>query len=240
MSTQPPPPNAQLLRPRRSRPAITPTVLVALLAIVIAAIMLIQRLPRLTLSHDELGDLVHATLQREVPAAFLVTGELQVTASTRVRNTKTLLPGLLDVDLGTTSAAVRVPGRIIYGFDAAALGRDDITVYEDGVILITLPEPRVFAVEPSLSEMEIETRRGWARLSRETEQQVRERAIELVENTLRAQGARHLETSTQPRINSAQAIAAILRPAFVAAGIDDPVFRFVVGPSLTWEDRPDS
>ena len=213
--------------------------LAALALIAIAAVLLLNRIAEIGLSREEIADLTHATIQREIAAAFLVTGELEVTATTRVRNTKTLLPGLLDVDLGTTSASVRVPGRVIYGIDVAQLTRDRIIVHEDGTVEIRMPEPRVYAVEPTLSQIEIETRRGWARLSRETEQQVRERAIELVEQTLRAQGAAHLADSTQPRINSAEAIAAILRPAFVAAGVTDPTFRFVLGESLMWEDRGD-
>lgn len=223
--------------PRARIPA--PLLALAVLLLLALAALAVLRSIRITLSQEELGDLAHATLQQEVPAAFLVTGELIVTATTRVNNTRTLLPGLLDFDLGTTSAAVRVPGRVIYGIEAAALSRDRIDVQEDGTIVITVPEPRVYAVEPNLSQLEVETRRGWARLSRETEQQVRERAIELVERTLRAQGVRHLETSTQPRLNTAQAIAALLRPAMEAAGIQDARFRFVIGPSVTWEDFPD-
>lgn len=209
----------------------------AIIAVVALTIALLVRLANVGLSREELADLTHATIQREIAAAFLVTGELEVTATTRVRNTKTLLPGLLDVDLGTTSASVRVPGRVIYGIDVAALTRERIRVHDDGVVEIRMPAPRVYAVEPALSRIEIETRRGWARLSRDTEQQVRDRALALIEQTLRAQGSAHLAQSMQPRINSAEAIAGILRPALVAAGVAEPAFRFVLGESLTWEDR---
>ena len=214
--------------------------LIALLLLAVLVLLpigaLFLWLPRIGLSQEEIGDRAWAVLQSEVPAAFLVTGELEVTATTRVENTKTLLPGLIDFDLGTTSAVVRMPGRVIYGIEAAELSRERISVAEDGAIVITLPEPRVYAVEPELSQMEVATRRGWARLSRETEQQVRDRAITLVQATLRAQGTRHIATSTQPHINTARAIAIILRGPLEAAGIEDPVIRFRVGESLTWED----
>lgn len=225
--------------PARWRPPAPMLGLAILAAVAVLAVVLLTRLTGIGLSHEELADLTHTTIQREIAAAFVVTGELEVTATTRVRNTRTLLPGLLDVDLGTTSASVRVPGRVIYGFDVAALTRDRIHVREDGIVEIRMPDPRVYAVEPALSQIEIETERGWARLSPETMEQVRDRAIALIEESLRAQGTAHLERSMQPRINSAQAIAAVLRPALVAAGVESPTFRFILDESLTWEDRPD-
>lgn len=209
----------------------------ALLAVIVAAILFL-RVPEVTVSEIDMADLAHTTLQQEISAAFLVTGELIVTAETRVQNTKTLLPGLLNMDLGTTSAQVRVPGRVIYGIYADSLTRGNIRMAGDSVIEITLPYPRVYAVEPRLSDMEVETARGWARLSRETEEQVRERAIGLVERSLRAQGHRHIMQSVQPRVNTARALEAMLRPAFEAAGLE-PDFRFRIGDEITWESLPD-
>jgi hypothetical protein len=223
--------------PRR-RTTIAALLALAMLLTAIVAVILIYRVPEVTVSEVDMVDLAHTTLQQEISAAFLVTGELIVTAETRVQNTKTLLPGLLDVDLGTTSAQVRVPGRVIYGIYADSLSRDRIHMADDSVIEIMLPTPRVYAVEPRLSEMEVETRRGWARLSRETEEQVRQRAIGLVERSLRAQGHRHLMQSVQPRVNTARALESLLRPAFEAAGIR-PEFRFRIGEEVTWESMPD-
>lgn len=208
-----------------------------LLAVIVAAILLL-RVPEVTVTEVDMADLAHTTLQQEISAAFLVTGELMVTAETRVQNTKTLLPGLLNMDLGTTSAQVRVPGRVIYGIYSDSLTRDRIRMAGDSVIEITLPYPRVYAVEPRLSDMEVETTRGWARLSRETEEQVRERAVGLVERSLRAQGHRHIMQSVQPRVNTARALEAMLRPAFQAAGLE-PEFRFRIGDEITWESLPD-
>ncbi len=213
--------------------------LATLLAVIIGALMLLRAVPEVTVQEESLEERAWATVQQELTAAFLVTGELIVTTTTRVENTKTLLPGLLDVDLGTTSAQVRVPGRVLYGIFADSLTRDRVHVTEDSVIEITLPEPHVYAVEPDLSAMEVETRRGWARLSRETEQQVRQRAIALVERSLYAQGRRHMSRSVQPRVNTARALERMLRPALEAAGVEHPQFRFRIGREITWESLPD-
>ena len=61
---------------------------------------------------DELRSTLFATLTRESPEAFLVTGRLEMTVTTRVANSKVLLPGWVDLDLGTTRATVRVPGTV--------------------------------------------------------------------------------------------------------------------------------
>lgn len=213
--------------------------LATLLAVIVGALMLLRAVPDVTVQEESLEERAWATVQQELTAAFLVTGELIITTTTRVENTKTLLPGLLDVDLGTTSAQVRVPGRVLYGIFADSLTRDRIRVTDDSVIEITMPEPHVYAVEPDLSAMEVETQRGWARLSRETEQQVRQRAIALVERSLYAQGRTHLRRSVQPRVNTARALERMLRPALEAAGVENPEFRFRIGREITWESLPD-
>ena len=186
-------------------------------------------------AENEIRDVVHSTIQRETPASFLVTGVLEVTTTTRVANTRTLLPGILGLELGTTSATLRVPGRISYGFDVRSIRPEMIRVFEDGVVEVEIPEPRLFALEPQLADIEMETERGWARLSSRTPDQVRQRALELVQPTMRAQGERHLRDSVQPRINSANALYEMLRPALVAAGVPDPELRFRVGRVLVVE-----
>ena len=181
------------------------------------------------LSDAEIRDTVYSTIQREAPAAFLITGTLDVTTTTRVANTRTLLPGIVDLDLGTTSATVRVPGRVSYGFDVRVVTPGMIRVFEDGVVEVTVPEPVVYGVEPNLAQMEVETERGWSRLSSRTTEQVRGRAIELVQATMRRQGEIHLRGSSQPRINTADALYQMLRPALVAAGVENPQMRFRIG-----------
>jgi hypothetical protein len=77
--------------------------------------------------------------------------------------------------------------------------------------------------------MEIETQRGWARLGTATGDDVRDRAVALVQNALARQGQAHLQSSSQPGINTADALAAMLRPVLIAAGLPDPDLRFRIG-----------
>jgi hypothetical protein len=220
--------------PRRR--VLQPVTVAVLLALIIAgAIGLYLWGQRPRLSEQQVRDVVHSTIQREAPASFLVTGWIDVTAVTRVSNTRTLLPGIVGLDLGTTSATVRVPGRVSYGFDVRRLEPEMISMDEDGVIHVAVPEPVLYSVEPNLEQMEVETRRGWARLSGETVDQVRSRAIELVQSTMTAQGEQHLRTASQPRINTAEALYKMLRPVLIAAGIEDPQIRFQVGQTMTLE-----
>jgi hypothetical protein len=203
--------------------------LVVAILLLIGAIGLLLWAARPRLSETEVRDVIYSTIQRESPASFLITGALEVTATTRVENTRTLLPGVVGLDLGTTSATVRVPGRVSYGFDVRAFTADMIRVFPGDTIEVTVPEPTVYSVEPNLEQMEVETQRGWLRLSQTTTDQVRGRAIQLVQQTMRVQGEAHLLGSSQPRINTADALYEMLRPALVAAGIEDPVIRFRIG-----------
>lgn len=208
-------------------------VLIGMLLLGAAGIAVWQHRPRM--SETEIRDVIHSAIQREAPASFLITGFIDLTTVTRVENTRTLLPGVVGLDLGTTMATVRVPGRVSYGFDVRELRPSMISVLEDGVIEVEIPEPSVYAVEPNLEQLEIETRRGWARLSQSTTDEVRGRALELVQRTMRAQGERHIAGAQQPRINTADALYQMLRPPLVAAGIENPRIRFRIGRSITIE-----
>jgi hypothetical protein len=205
----------------------------ALLVIGAVGTVLWSKRPRL--SQEDIRDAIYSTIQREAPASFLVTGYIDVTTTTRVENTRTVLPGILDLDLGTTSALVRVPGRVSYGFDVRELDRTMIRLLEDDVVEVVIPSPSIYSVEPNLEQLEVETRRGWARTSAATTESVRSRAIELVQGTMRAQGEQHLRGSQQPHINTANALYRMLRPVLIAAGIENPQLRFRVGDSITIE-----
>jgi hypothetical protein len=212
---------------RRSVPLVRRAAIAALIALLLigaAGTWLWSRRPRL--APEQIRDVVHSTIQRETPASFLVTGTIHVVTTTRVENTRTVLPGIIGLELGTTTATLRVPGRIAYGFDVRRLTPDMIRVYDDGVVEVEVPDPVIFSLEPDLEELEVETQRGWARLTGRSLEQVRARALALVQPTMRAQGERHLEDSVQPRINTADALYEMLRPALVAAGIPDPELRF--------------
>jgi hypothetical protein len=223
----------EVSHPEVAPPRMQPTrgslagLLVVLLLVAALGIALWARRPHLT--EEQVRETIWSTIQREAPAAFLVTGWIEVTAVTRVANTRTLLPGIIGLDLGTTSANVRVPGRISYGFDVGKLKPEMIRLLDDGVIEVDVPQPVIWSVEPNLSQLEVETQRGWARLSAATQDQVRDRALSLVQGALAQQGQAHLQSSSQPGINTADALDSLLRPVLVAAGMDDPELRFRIG-----------
>ena len=225
---------------RRSRAAALAAVL-AVVAASVAALGLGTRwatsalrdaVPEIRLTEDQVRDRVYAAIQREARASFLVTGRLDVVAETRVDNTKTFLPGLLDVSLGTTTARVRVPGRISYGVDLTRLRASDIVLGEDGTLEVRLPAVEVHAVEPALSRMEVETDVGWARLHSRSGRTTEHRAIGLVDDVLRTQGSAHLADSDQPGLHTARSVAALLRPVMQAAGLDPSAVVVRVGPRV--------
>ena len=196
------------------------------------------RRPRLT--DEQVRELVTATLQREAREAFLVTGVLELTANTRVTNTRRLLPGILDMPLGTTESTVRVPGRVSYGIAVSDVAVETIRIHGD-TVHVRLPDPRVYAIDPQLDRMEMETEVGWLRLGDDARAEVQQRAIALVRETLQAQAEQHLADSEQPRINTAETLHQLLHPVLVSAGIATPVFQFQLSETLHYTaDRPDT
>lgn len=229
--------------PRRTTPSAPPrrktlvwvlAAVGALLALGVLAVVWVAssiRAPRL--SEDAVRQAIHATLQREAPASFLVTGELDLTATATVRSTRYLLPDLLRLRLGSASATVRLPARASYGFDVGELRAESIRV-TDSVIEVAVPELRVYAVDANLSAMEVRTEEGWRAISPSSEP-ARKEALERVEEAIRAQAAAHLQDSSQPRVNTARALEAMLRPPLEAAGVRNPRFSFLLGGRLRVE-----
>ena len=205
-------------------------------AVVAAGLFLLLRLEPPSLTESEMRDALFTTIQREAPEAFLVTGRLELTATTRVENTKVLLPGIVDLDLGTTSARVRMPGRVSYGFEVDSLRPEMFRFLEDGTIEVELPSLGVYSVEPNLSALEVETRRGWARLG-SSEDAVERRAIAIVEGAMRRQAIVHLRSSYQSRVNAARAMERLLTPGLRGLGMEDPRFRFILGEDIVVEPR---
>lgn len=209
----------------------------ALFALVVVAVLigglrlLLEHRPRLTESVAD--SLVTSVLQREARRAFLVTGSLDLAVTTRVRTTTRLLPGMLDLPLGTTESTVRVPGRVSYGIRVSDVQARDIAVFGD-TVEIRLPDPAVYSVEPMLERMEVQTEAGWLTVRGEAREDVERRAIGLVRGAMLEQARLHLAGSEQPRINSAETLHELLRPVFQSAGVKEPVFRFRLGESLTW------
>lgn len=211
-----------------------------LIAIIIGTVLFVKNVPELPslpeLTESDVRSALVTTIQRESSQAFLVTGRLELTARTRVENTRTVLPGILDLGLGTTRATVRVPGRVSYGFEADSLRPDMIRMLEDGTVEVELPALAVYSVEADLSELEVETERGWARLG-SVEDQVERRALAIVEPAMRRQAISHLRTSYQSRVNAARALQRLLTPALRGLGMEEPRFRFVLGGDIVVEPR---
>ncbi len=208
----------------------------ALIVIVIGMSMLFRAAPDLPrISETQVHDAIQAAVRAEADTAFLITGYVDLSAAARSINTRVLLPNLLDISLGTTTATVRLPGRVAYGFDVEGLTPEMIRAYGD-TIEVELPIVRIFSVEPDLSRLEVETRTGWARAAT-TAQQAERRAVQLLGEALRQQGEAYLQGSAQPNVNTARAIRRIAGPVVVALGIAEPHFRIYLGEGLLLEDE---
>lgn len=204
------------------------------LALTVLAVLLWLMLPRVRLSEEEVRTAVAARIQREAPESFLVTGSLDLTATTTVRNTRYVLPEPIRLSLGTTSATVRLPGKAFYGFDVRRLEPDRIQ-FRDSVVEVVLPEVQVLSVDADVSAMEVQTEVGWARLHSGSGQAAERAAWSRAEEALREQAGQHVADSDQPAIHTARALELMLRPVLEALGVEDPRFRFRIGPRITVE-----
>lgn len=206
--------------------------IVAVLAVVASLIFMAGRGSRLpAVSEDQVRSAVTATVQREARQAFLVTGRLDLVATTTVENNKIFLPSILGLNVGSATSTVRAPGRVYYGFDVRRLTPEMITMVDDSTIHIALPPLQVQAVEPLLERMEIDTDVSWSR-SDQTGREVERRAIAQIRGALQRQGVAHLRDSSQPRINTAEALREMLEPTIRALGIPRPNFLFDLAPGL--------
>jgi hypothetical protein len=192
---------------------------------------------------------VVTTIQDEAPASFLVTGTLDVSVTVRVDSSQFLTPSWLTYLLektqpsalplirGGAKTRVRVPGTVSYGFDVRTLTPSMITVRKKGLVAVALPDLVVHSVEPDLAKLEVGTQTaGWMRvLPSDLPEAVRTQALGAVKEAFRAQAERRLDTATQPRVNTARALEAMLRPPLKAAGVDTPRFRIRVGEQLVLE-----
>jgi hypothetical protein len=187
---------------------------------------------------------VVTTIQREAPASFYVTGTLDITVTEEVTRTEQLFPTLFallrqaqpswpGLNQASARANVRVPGRISYGFDVSELSAEQIRVESGGRVSVSLPALTVYSAEPYLRQLEVRTEAtGWMQLFGSQEEQAQRDALGGVRDALRRQGQAHLNTATQPRVNTAQALEKLLRPVLRAAGVPNPQFRFEIGDEL--------
>ena len=197
-------------------------------------------------SEERVRRTVVTTVQEEAPASVLVTGTLTIQVRVTIDSAQYATPDWLSYVLkysqptvltmmeGRSTTTVRVPGRVSYGFDVRALEPRMIAVEDDGTIAVDLPDLSVRGVEPDLARIEVKTStEGWMRVfPSEVRTEVRKRALAGVEEAFRTQAERRLKDATQPRVNTARALEAMLTPPLKAAGVDRPRFRMRIGPQL--------
>lgn len=220
--------------PRPRRPARVLAVVVVLLLAVVAvlAVTLVRRGG--LLSEDEVRTAVQTTIESEAAEGFVVTGRLSSTMSGSSARRRKIR--VLNVEVGRSEVAVRVPATMTYGFSLDAFDADAIRFRPDGVVEVVLPPLSVFSVEPELEDARVDIDvSGTSRLSPELTERTIEQTLRKVRPALRAQAQAHLRDSEQPAINSARALRRTLAAPLEAAGVDlDAVrFRFVIAPGDT-------
>lgn len=216
----------------RLRRSLWPVALVLVLVVGIAVVLWLGR-PRF--STERVRDAVVTTIQAEAPASDLVTGRVSLSARREIHDLGRFswLPAWLDlpgVNFLDAEAHVAVQGEALYGFDVRALSAEMIEVHPDGLVEVTLPPLRVVAVEVDLARMQMESKEGVFRSG--AGRQLEREALADLQDVLREQAERHLDTSVQPGVHTAQALQAMLTPPLQAAGLEHPRFRFRVAPDL--------
>lgn len=186
---------------------------------------------RPSVTESEVRTVVVDTFLREQPESFLITGTITFTTSVISESSKTLLPGVLNLDLGTTVATVRAPGRAAYGFDASVFTAEDIRLFGDTVV-VRLPALEVFAVEPDLEQLEEQVDVGWARMYRSSGQAQSLQALRKLQPAMRQRAMEFLATSDYPQENTRQAVERLIAPALKAAGIQNPVLVIDIRPTI--------
>lgn len=205
---------------------------ISLIILAAGAISLARRFGPPALARDEVREALYSTIQRETPASFLVTGTLDIIAETEIEASRRLLPGIVGLNLGTSRASVRVPGRVSYGFDIQQLEPDMISFLNDTIIELRLPELSIHSVEPRLGGLEVATERGWTRWAPDPDS-LEQQALSFAENALRRQALAHLQDSLQPRINTAAALERMMRPVLDGLGHHRAAIHVRINPRVT-------
>lgn len=192
---------------------------------------------------------VVTTIQEEAPASFLVTGTLDMSVTVQVDSAQFLTPSWLTVVLdyaqpgalallrGGAETRIRVPGTVSYGFDVRSLTPSMVGVKNERQVSVELPSLSVHSVDPKLRRLQVRSQTsGWMRvLPSDTPDSVRTEALAAVEEAFRNQAERRIGSATQPRVNTARAIKAMLRPVLKATGVSSPQFRIRVGQDLVMQ-----
>jgi hypothetical protein len=212
------------------RARLLPTILIAFVAGAVIALALWARIQPPRLTETQVREAVWSALHEERDTSFVITGYIDITATTQVADTRVLFPGILNLPLGTTRATVRVPGRISYGFDPGLMTPEMIRVFGD-TIEVELPDLAVYSTEPDLSRLDVETTTGWARF-RVTAQEAERRAVQQLNDALRAQGESYVRSAVNARVNTATTMRTLLDPPLRSLGIEEPKYRIRIGGGL--------
>lgn len=223
-----------MTRPRR---LLIPVLALFFVGVAVAVLVWLAR-PRWTV--ERVRDAVVTTVQSEAPASDLVTGRIGIAARREIHDLGQFswLPAWLDlpgVNFLDAQTRVEVTGEALYGFDVRGLTAEMIEVRPDGLVEVTLPPLRVIAVEVDLERLEVESQEGVFRAG--AGKQLEAEALRDLQAVLHEQAERHLDTSIQPGVNTAEALQAMLTPPLQAAGLENPRFRFRVAPDLVLSPR---
>ena len=220
--------------PRLRRPArlLAAVVALALLAAAVAVVVVQARGGLVT--EDEIRTAVRTGIEAEAAEGFVVTGRLSSTLSGSSARRRRLR--VLNLEVGRSEVAVRVPATMTYGFSLDDFDADAVRFRDDGVVEVVLPPLSVFSVEPELEDAEVDIDvSGTSRLGPELTERTIEQTLRSVRPALRGQAEAHLRSSQQPAVNSSRALRRMLAAPLEAAGVDlDAVrFRFVLAPGDT-------
>jgi hypothetical protein len=185
-------------------------------------------------SEEDVRTLIQTQIESEAAEGFVVTGRLSSTLSGSSARRWRLR--ILDIETGRAEVAVRVPATMTYGFSLDDFDAEAIRFREDGIVEVVLPPLAVFSVEPELEDADVEIDvTGQAVLTPSLTERTVEQTLHQVRPALRRQAEAHLESSDQPRVNSARALRRVLAVPLEAAGValEDVRFRFVVAPGDT-------
>ncbi len=216
------------------------TLAVVAVATLVVATALLYHLRQPMPAETQVQAVVLTTLQQEAAASFLVTGTLELSATSSIQHTtyQPVLPYLPPANLGTTHAEARLPGTVAYGFDVRDLTADHIRLEADGVIHLALPPLQVFSTEPDLGHLQVSSTHEWrAWLTRRDGRAAERDALHAAQRALRTQAARHLTQAHEPQLNSAEALRHLLMPAVQALGMATPTFRMQMESGLVYEVR---
>lgn len=204
---------------------------VAAALVLVAALALWVSRPSLV-TEEEVRAAVLTTIQSEAPERFLVTGTLRSGVATE--GARRWRVPVLDVEAGRSTVRVTVPGRMSYGFSLDDLAPADVRFLDGGIVEIRMPELAVFSVEPVLDSARVTVAAtGAGRASPQLAARTLESTLRRVRPALREQAEAHVAQADGPALNTAEALAAMLRTPLEAAGVEGARFRFVLAPGDT-------